>query len=139
MSAEDDGGGAGRDSDIENAENGQTQPGSVQGGKPKPSKEGGSKPGAGGDADTKAETKTWEDALFPIQKNCSFFLCCFLLVDVNAKEWSMPELNRGDSVLANREKGEQMDLMKLVVTHNKRQAMQAQEATAIFVGPQVKH
>ncbi len=58
MSAEDDGGGAGRDSDIENAENGQAQPGSAQGGKAKASKEGGSKPGAAGDADAKAETKT---------------------------------------------------------------------------------
>jgi hypothetical protein len=45
-------------------------------------------------------------------------------------------LNHG-SILANREKGDHLDLMKLVVGHNKRQAILNQEATAIFVGPQV--
>jgi hypothetical protein len=80
MSAEDDGGGAGRDSDIENAENGQAQPGSAQGGKAKASKEGGSKPGAAGDADAKAETKTWDHALLLLRKKHFDLFCAFVCI-----------------------------------------------------------
>jgi hypothetical protein len=55
MSAEDERSGTGRDSDAETGENGQTQIGSGQSGDKQKS---GSKSGAGGEVDVKAEPKT---------------------------------------------------------------------------------